>query len=164
MEQDAILRNHLLVTLQGKGAHMTFDEAVADFPLDKINVKPPNIDYTPWHLVEHLRICQWDILDYIRNPDYQSRKWPDQYWPPADAQADAAAWETSIREFRRDMQELEALVKDPATDLYSPIPHGYGGHTILREILLVADHNAYHVGELGILRQIIGAWPEDRAK
>lgn len=164
MDQDAILRKQLLVTLQGKGAHMTFDEAVADFPMNMINLQPLNVSYTPWHLVEHLRLAQWDILDYIRNPDYESRKWPDDYWPAPDARADADAWEKSIADFRRDLQELEDIVQDPATDLYAPIPHGYGGHTILREILLVADHNAYHVGELAILRQIMGAWPEDRAK
>ena len=164
MDQDAILRKHLLVSLQGKGAHLTFDEAVADFPLHMINLQPLNVDYTPWHLLEHLRLAQADILDYLRNPDYAAPKWPDDYWPAADAQADAAAWEQSIQEFRRDLQELEDLVKDPATDFYTPIAHGYGGHTILREILLVADHNAYHIGELGILRQVMGAWPEDRVR
>jgi hypothetical protein len=162
MDQDATLRKQLLVTLQGKGAHMTFDEAVADFPMDMVNLQPLNVNYTPWHLVEHLRLAQWDILDYIRNPDYEARKWPDDYWPAPDARADADAWEKSLADFRRDLQELEAIVQDPATDLYAPIPHGYGGHTILREILLVADHNAYHVGELAILRQIMGAWLEDR--
>jgi hypothetical protein len=158
MNPDEILRKHVLALLDGGNAHMTFDDAVADFPMDKINEKPPNVPYTPWHLVEHLRIAQWDILEYARNPDHVSPEWPKGYWPDRGTKADAAAWERSIQQFRDDLAAMKALVKDPATDLYSPIPHGYGGHTILREALLVADHNAYHIGELGILRQVMEAW------
>ena len=158
MNTDQILRDHLIALLDGRQAHMTYDDAVADFPLDKMNVTPPNVDYTPYHLIEHLRITQWDILDYIRNPNYQSIEWPRDYWSPRDAQADAEAWQKSIKGFRDDLAALRAIVRDPQTDLYAPIPHGYSGHTILREILLVADHNAYHIGELGILRQIMNAW------
>ena len=159
---DQILRDHLTALLDGRQAHMTFDDAVADFPSDKINATPPNVDYTPYHLVEHLRLAQWDILDYIRNPNYELLEWPAGYWPPRDAKADAAAWQKSLKGFRDDLAALRAIVNDPATDLYAPIPHGYSGHTILREILLVADHNAYHIGELGILRQVMNAWGSAR--
>lgn len=158
MDQDQTVRDHLLSLLRGRNAHMNFDDVVADFPLDQINVKPPNVSYTPWHLVEHLRITQWDILEYVRNPQHVSPEWPVGYWPAPDAAADEAAWGRTIEQFRRDYRDIEALVTNPDTDLYAPIPHGYDGHTILREVLLVADHNAYHIGELGILRQVMGAW------
>jgi hypothetical protein len=158
MNQDQALRQHLLNLLRVRQAHMTFEDAVAGFPPGFMNIQPPNVPYTPWHLLEHLRITQWDILDYMRNPHYQEMQWPDEYWPPREAQADQAAWDKTIRAFLRDLAAIEAIVKDPQTDLFAPIPHGYDGHTILREVMLVADHNAYHIGELGILRQVLGAW------
>lgn len=158
MDSDKALRKHLLTLLDGRGAHMSFDDAVADFPPEFINVKPPNVPYTPWHLIEHLRITQWDILEYTRDPEHVSPDWPVGYWPSQDTLADEAAWNDTIRRFRDDLKALKVIVIDANTDLYTPIPHGYGGHTVLREALLVADHNAYHVGELGILRQVMGAW------
>lgn len=158
MSADPIVRAHLITVLQGRGAHLTFDDAVANFPMEQINTRPPNINYTPWHLLEHLRIAQWDILEYIRNPQHVSPEWPLGYWPSPDAQADSAAWDKTLQAFRQDMQALIALVDDTATDLYEPIPHGYDGHTILREVLLVADHNAYHIGEFAILRQVMDNW------
>jgi hypothetical protein len=160
MNNDQILRQHLLSLLRGRDAHMSFWDAVADFPDKFINVRPTNVPYTFWHLIEHVRIAQWDILEYVRNPAHVSPPWPEGHWPAPDAQADRKQWNETIRLFDADMQALEAIVRDPATDLYSPIPHGYGGHTILREVLLVADHNAYHTGELGILRQVMNAWPK----
>ena len=162
MDADQILRQQLLVTLAGKGAHMTFEDAIANFPMELINEIPAGALYSSWHLLEHIRLCQWDILEYAVNPDHVSPEWPKGYWPEPGATADATAWEKTIEGFRADMRKLEELVKDPATDLYSPIPHGYGGHTILREILLVADHNAYHVGELAAFREILGGFPKDR--
>lgn len=159
MNADQSLRQHVLSLLDGRNAHMTFDDAVANLPDEFINARAPNVPYTLWHLIEHLRIAQWDILEYVRNPLYESPAWPEGYWPPRDAMADRAAWEQTVAQFRRDLADMKAIVSDPATDLHAPIPHGYGGHTILREALLVADHNAYHIGELGILRQVLGAWP-----
>jgi hypothetical protein len=148
-----------LVNLLTKGqAHMTFDEAIAGFPIEQINVRPPNVEYTFWHLLEHLRLCQWDILDYIRNPNYKEPKWPDGLWPSRDALAKAKDWQHTADQFRADLAALVAIVQDPETDLTAQIPHGYEGHNILREILVVADHNAYHIGELGILRQVVGLW------
>jgi hypothetical protein len=158
MNHDHIVREHLLYLLRGGGAHMSFDDVVADFPMELINVKPPNVPYTPWHLVEHLRITQWDILEFVRNPHHVSPMWPDGYWPDGDAQADAAAWNNSLAAFKADLRAIQALVSDPDTDMYVPLPHG-DGQTVLHEALLVADHNAYHIGELGILRQVMQAWP-----
>lgn len=162
MDTDKALREHLLALLRGRQAYMSFDDAVADFPPQFRNAFAPNVPYTPWHVIEHMRIAQWDILDYIRNPDYKHLDWPKDYWPARDATADDAAWQRSIEMFRNDLDAIRAIVTDPKTDFYAPIPHGYGGHTILREVLLVADHNAYHIGELGLLRQVLGAWPSDR--
>jgi hypothetical protein len=159
MNSDESLRQHVLNLLKMKGAHMAFDDAVADFPENLINTLPPNVPYTPWHLVEHLRITQWDILDYTRNSQYTSIEWPKDYWPARDTKADMAMWNQSIEQFRRDLKAMQELVANPDTDLFTPIPHGYGGHTVLREALILADHNAYHVGELAILRQVMNAWP-----
>lgn len=155
---DQHLRTQLVNLLTLAQAHMTFEEAVRDFPLTQINARPLNVEYSFWHLLEHLRIAQWDILDYIRNPDYKAIEWPRDYWPARSAVTDEAGWKATIAQFLEDQAALVALVQDPQTDLNAPIPHGYDGHTILREILVVADHNAYHIGELGILRQIAGLW------
>lgn len=157
MDRDTALREQLLHLLRGGNAHLSFDEAVADFPLEAINQRPPHVPYTPWHLLEHLRRAQWDILDFIRNPDYQEMKWPDDYWPAPDAEADATAWGQTIAAFHTDRKAVEDLVNDPQTDLAAAVPHG-DGQTILREILLVADHNAYHIGEFAILRQVMRTW------
>ncbi len=158
MSSDDVVRKQLLDLLQGGNAHMDYDEAVADFPAASINTKPPNVPYTPWHLLEHLRITQWDILEFIRNPKHVSPPWPEGYWPPQDEVTDPAGWQRTSQAFQADHRELEKMVQDPATDLYVDLPHAKG-YTILREILLVADHNAYHIGEFGILRQVMGTWP-----
>lgn len=158
MSTDQVIRDQLLALLRGGNAHMTFDDAVAGFPLEHINTHPPQVPYTFWHLLEHLRLTQWDILDFIRNPNYQYLPWPAGYWPAPDALADPVQWAQTIADFHADLQAIEALVKDPQTDLTAPLPHA-PDYTIFREILLVADHNAYHIGELGILRQIVGLWP-----
>lgn len=159
MDESRALREHVLNLLKMHGAHMSFDDAVADFPEEAMNAFPPNVPYTPWHLVEHLRIAQWDIVEYALNSRHVSPEWPKGYWPARDATADRAAWNASVDQFRRDLARMQTLVADPATDLLAPIPHGYDGHTVLREALVLADHNAYHVGELGVLRQVLNAWP-----
>jgi hypothetical protein len=155
---DQSLRKHVVALLDGRQAAMTFSDAVASFPMALINTNPPNVPYTPWHLIEHLRITQWDILEYVRDPKHVSPEWPVGYWPARTAQTDPAGWQRTIDQFQADFQAMRAIVLDPKTDLFAPIPHGYNGHTILREALLIADHNAYHVGELGILRQVMNAW------
>jgi len=154
-------RAQVLALLRGGNAHMTFDEAVADFPMERINERPPNVPYTPWHLLEHLRLTQRDILAFSTAPDYQEGTWPDDYWPDLQTEAAPGDWDESIQGFHDDLDAIQALVADPAQDLHAPLPNG-DGQTLLREALLVADHNAYHVGELAILRQVMGAWPAER--
>jgi hypothetical protein len=156
-----ILREELLALILGTGAHMPFEEAVADFPDDAINRRPPNVAYTPWHLLEHLRITQRDILDYIRDRAYVEPNWPAEYWPARDATATPDEFAATIDGFRSDSAALHELVADPATDLLAVIPNT-PGHTILREVRVVGDHNAYHTGEFAVLRQVMGTWPSGR--
>ena len=155
---DDALRHQLTELLDGAGAHMSFDEAVADFPDEAINQRPPNIDYAPWHLLEHLRLTQADILDYVVNEAYVEPHWPADYWPDRDATATREQFDATIDAFRDDLAALRTLVADPARDLFAVIP-GTPGHTLLREARIDADHNAYHVGEFAILRQVMGTWP-----
>lgn len=155
------MRDQLLNLLDGKGAHMTLEEAVADYPTSYINIRPPNVNYTAWHLIEHIRIAQWDILEFIRNPDHVSPDWPVGYWPAVDAHADKEAWDRTLDAYRKDLEDLKDLVRDPQADFMAELPHA-PGYTLLREILLVADHTAYHTGELAILRQVMTTWPESR--
>ena len=157
MESDKVVREQLLSLLRGGNAHMNFDQAVADFPIQNINTKPPNVSYTPWYLLVHLRIAQWDILEFIRDPKHVSPTWPEGYWPPENEEADQAKWEKTISDFQADMETLQDMVVDQQVDLYAPILHA-PDYTILREILLVADHNAYHIGEFAILRQVMDNW------
>jgi len=155
---DAELRNQLVKMLMTQQAHMSLEDAVKNFPATDFNTRPPNVEYTFWHLLEHLRRTQWDILDYCRNPNYKAMQWPRDYWPAKDATTDAAGWQQTIEQFNADRDALAAIIKDAKTDLYAQIPHGESGHNILREVLVVADHNAYHIGEFGILRQVVGNW------
>jgi hypothetical protein len=155
---EAAIRTQLVNLLTKQQAHQSLDDAVKNFPAKDYNTRPPNVEYTFWHLLEHLRITQWDILDYCRNPNYQNIQWPRDYWPARDATTDAVGWQRTLDQFHADLDELVTIVKDPKTDLNAPIPHGYDGHNILREILVVADHNAYHIGEFGILRQVVKNW------
>ena len=156
-----ILREQLLDLIDGHGAHLPFDAAVADFPDHAINERPPNVPYTPWHLLEHIRIAQRDILEYIRDRAYLAPSWPEEYWPARDATATPGQWTATIAGIRADQQALRDLVADPAMDLLATMP-GTPGHTILREVRLVGDHNAYHLGEFAILRQVMGTWPAGR--
>ena len=148
------LRKHLLALLRMEGAHLNLDEAVKGFSLELRGVKPQGAPHTPWQLLEHLRIAQWDVLDFCRNPAYQEMKWPDDYWPKTEAPADAAAWDQSVEQFRRDLKSMEELVSDASVDLTAGIPHGTG-QTVLREALLVADHNSYHLGQLVFVRKML---------
>ena len=158
---DRVVRDEALFLLQRGNAHMSFDEAVADFPTERINERPPHVPYSSWHLLEHLRITQRDILDFVRDPHYQEMAWPADYWPAPDATTDAAGWAQTIAAFGADAAALAALADDPARDLHAAIPWG-DGQTLLRELLVVADHNAYHLGEFAILRQVMGTWPASR--
>ena len=163
MQTQLELRNQLVALLTVRQAHMDFEDAVADFPPERINTRPPNCDYTFWNLLEHLRISQRDILDYIQADDYRWPTFPDDLWPDADATTDLAGWQKTMAQFYADRNALVAIINDPAVDLLAPLPNsGDYGHTILREINIIAAHNAYHTGELGVLRQVMGLWPAQR--
>ncbi len=151
------LRQQLLELLRGGNAHAGFDAAVADFPAQLRGKKPKGAEHSAWQLLEHLRIAQWDILEFSRDAKHVSPKWPDGYWPKADAPPSAAAWSNSVRRFRADLKAMAKLVADKDRDLFALIPHGEG-QTLLREALLLADHNAYHIGQLILLRRLLGAW------
>ena len=156
-----LLREQLLELIDGNGAHMPFEAAVADFPDDAINRRPLNVGYSPWHLLEHIRIAQRDMLDYIRNRDYLAPSWPEEYWPERDATATPAQFELTVEHFKSDRQALRDLIAKPTTNLMATIPNT-PGHTILREARLIGDHNAYHIGEFAILRQVMSTWPAGR--
>ncbi|HML24590.1 MAG TPA: DinB family protein [Aggregatilinea sp.] len=158
MPDDTVLRQQVLALLRGGNAHMTIDDAVADFPLDRINERPPNVSYSPWDLLEHIRITQWDILEFTRDPNHVSPSWPDGHWPAPGEQADPLKWQATINAIHADLRSFEDIVQNPAIDLTADIPHA-PGYTVLREALVIADHNSYHIGEFGILRQIMGTWP-----
>jgi len=149
----------VLYVLRGGGAHISVEEALTDWPVNLRAVKPAGAAHTAWQLLEHMRIAQWDILEFSRNAKYVSPEFPSGYWPATEAPPDASAWEKSLEAFRADLKAMEELVKDPKTDLFARIPHGEG-QTILREALLVADHNAYHLGQLVMLRRLLGTWSE----
>lgn len=154
---DALLRQHLLYLLGGGGAHLDFKTAIRGFPIDLRGVMPAGLPQTAWRLLEHMRIAQRDILDFCINPKYIPRDFPSGYWPPNDAPANATAWNKSVKSFRSDLKAMEQLVASASIDLFALIPHGEG-QTILREALLVADHNAYHIGQIVTLRRLLGAW------
>ncbi len=157
MNRDEILRENLLALLTGEHARMSFDDAVREFPINRINEDFPNADYSPWDLLEHIRIAQEDILDFIKNPNYKEKEWPKDYWPEKGKKATPADWKKAINDFKRDFKELGNMVKNPKTDLYCSIPWGTG-ETFLREIVTVANHNAFHLGEFAIMRQAMGTW------
>jgi hypothetical protein len=157
MENDKALREHLIYLLDGGGAHATFDTAVARFPSELRGKKAKGIPYTAWQLLEHMRIAQWDILEFSRNPEHVSPAWPEGYWPQSEAPPSSLAWEKSVKSFRADLEAMKKLAASPKIDLFARIPHGEG-QTVLREVLLVADHNAYHLGQLVLVRRVLGTW------
>ena len=148
------LRKHLADLLRMKGAHVNLEAAVADFPVALRGVKPQGAPHTAWQLLEHLRIAQEDILDFSRNPKYREKKFPDDYWPATEAPPSEKAWDASIQQFQNDLKQMQDLVADTRLDLLAKIPHGTG-QTLLREAMLVADHNAYHLGQLVFLRKML---------
>ena len=161
MNRDQQLREQVLYVLRGRGAHLDFEKAVDGLPVDLRGTKPAGVPHSPWRLLEHMRICQWDILEYSRNPDHVSPEFPAGYWPDGDAPPNDGAWDMSVESFRADLNAMQDLVADPEVDLLAQIPQGKSGHTVLREALLVADHNAYHIGQLVMVRKALGAWSDD---
>lgn len=158
-EDQSALRQHLLYLLEGGGAHLSFEKVIAGLPAHLRGKRPRGAAHSPWEIVEHVRIAQWDILEFSVNPKHISPAWPKGYWPGDAAPSSARAWQKAVQDFRRDLKAMQKLVSDPTTDLFAPIPHG-SGQTILRETLLVADHNAYHLGELVLVRRLLGVWRE----
>jgi DinB superfamily len=156
MGDDKALRAELVKFLSAE-AHMSLADAVKGFPVKDMNVRPPNVPYTFWHLLEHIRIAQWDIIDFIKNPDYEHLSFPKDYWPAKNAKATKKDWDHTLATYHRDLREMIAIVKSPKTDLHARIPHG-DGQTILREAILIVDHTSYHVGEFAILRQVVNNW------
>jgi DinB superfamily len=156
-DRDASLRLHLVGLLQGGHAHADFEAATRNIPPALRGRRPKGAEHSPWEILEHLRIAQWDILEFSRDPAHQSPEWPGGYWPASAAPPDDKAWDKSVRAFRRDLKAMCGLVTDPATDLYAKIAHG-NGQTVLREALLAADHTAYHLGEMVLVRRLLGAW------
>jgi hypothetical protein len=157
MDSHQSLRAELDRLLSGHGANADFDAAVADLPAKLRGKKPEGAAHSPWEVVEHLRIAQWDMLEFSRDPKHVSPEWPAGYWPKHAEPASDAAWSNSLNAFQRDLKAMRELVADPKSDLFTPFPHGKG-QTLLREALQAADHNAYHVGELVLLRRMLGSW------
>ena len=157
-DKDA-LRAHLVTLLDWRDAHLEFEAAIAGIPPVARGRTPSGASHSPWQLLEHIRLAQHDILDFCVNPTYKERSWPDDYWPSSPAPPSAEAWDETVARIRRDREALQQLVRD-TPDLLSPIPHG-SGQTYLREVLLVADHTAYHVGQLVLVRRLLGVWITD---
>jgi hypothetical protein len=157
MSNDKALRQHLANLLSSDGAHLNLRQAIAGLPPSLRGAKPDAAPRSPWELLEHIRMAQWDILEFSRNPKHVSPDWPAGYWPKSAAPPTAAAWDKSVKEVERDLEAMKKLVLNPETDLFAKIPHG-SGQTILREALLIADHNAYHVGQIVLLRRLLGSW------
>jgi hypothetical protein len=151
------LREHVLYLFKEGGAHVDFDAAVKNVPVDLRGKRPKGADHSLWELLEHLRIAQWDILEFSRNAGHRSPDWPAGYWPATPAPPTQGAWNKSIRAFRDDLDAMCNLIANESLDLFAPIPHG-DGQTLLREALLVADHNAYHIGQIVLVRRLLGIW------
>lgn len=153
------IKEQLEAFLKTALAHMTFAEAVSQFPTDRINDFPPHVEYTPWMLLEHIRITQKDILSFLIEPVYKESKWPDEYWPKKSELADKEMWNKTLNDYTNDLQAVVSYLQNPQTELGAKVTNG-DGQTIVREILLIIDHTSYHIGEFAILRQIMGTWPK----
>lgn len=158
MTQTDLLRAPIARMLDWEDAHAGFDRVVGGLPRELQGQVPHGLPYSPWRLLEHIRLTQWDILEFCRNPDYKELDWPDDYWPRSPTPPSASAWEKSVKAFRQDREALKRLALDPSVSLSATVPAG-DGQTYLRELLLVADHTAYHLGELVVVRRALGAWP-----
>jgi uncharacterized damage-inducible protein DinB len=157
MNQETTVRRQVIKVLDWEDAHASFDAAVADIPPELRGVQPAGMPYSLWQMVEHMRLAQLDILEFCVNPNYVESKWPDDYWPSGPVPPADDAWDKSIKDFRRDNEALKKLAEDPKIDLFAKIPHGTG-QTYLRELLLAADHNSYHIGQIIVLRRLLDIW------
>ena len=158
-DRDSAFRKELVELLRGEHAHVSFSTAVRDVPPGLRGARPDGVEHSLWQLLEHLRLALWDILEFSRDPAHVSPAWPEGYWPEGGAEPpDEASWDAAVAAFDRDLEAMTELVRDPASDLAAPLPHGKG-QTLLREAMLAADHNAYHVGQIVALRRLLGDWP-----
>jgi DinB superfamily len=153
------IRDYLGRALDWHEAHVDLKKALNGIPAKDQGKRPKGAEHSPWELLEHMRLATWDILEFSRDPKHKSPDWPAGYWPKKPAPTNAAAWQKSVKALEHDLDEMRKLVSDPSTDLLAPIPGG-SGQTILREALLIADHNAYHLGQLVLVRRLLGCWPE----
>lgn len=152
MDSQKVIREQLIALLTGHNAHLSLEQAIADFPPEHMNTQLPHVDYTPWQLLEHMRIAQWDIIEFVINPNHISPKWPEGYWPSREIEATKQMWENTVNQLFHGLKSAEEIVLNSHIDLYSPIPHA-PGYNIFREILLIADHNAYHTGQFVLLKK-----------
>ena len=159
---DKEIRAQLVSTLESGHNHMSLAEAVKGFPASAINSRPPRTPYTFWHLLEHIRLAQRDMLDYMTSTSYEEPPFPEGYWPGKHVRATAAQWRRSVEQFQTDLDAIIALARDPARDLFTAVPNSAGKHTFFRCFLVTTDHNSYHVGEMAIARQVAGVWPKSR--
>jgi hypothetical protein len=156
--EDAMLREQLVALLKGGQAHATFADAVEHFPADRIGERPAGVPYSAWQLVEHIRITLRDLLEFATNSEYVELEWPSGYWPKNAAPGKGESWDRTVKAIQADMKRFEDLVRSPKSNLYATIPWGKNGETLLREVLLAADHTSYHIGELILLRRQLGIW------
>ncbi len=154
MQQDVSLRKHLFYVLKGSGAHVSLEDFFRDFPIELCGNRIEGLPYTAWQILEHMRIAQWDILEFTRDPGHVSPDFPSGYWPPPDQTGSQELWAETVEKFRRDLAAMQMIVADEKSDLHAKLPHG-NGQTILREALLIADHNAYHLGALAVIQRIL---------
>ena len=159
MKDDTELRNELISYLNGSFTHKSIFDAAKGLPENLFNAKPENIPYSFWQLLEHIRIAQFDMIDFIRNPEYKELEWPKEYWPDSDSKATKEMWDASINQIKRDLKSLENIIKTPTTDLLAPIPHGQG-QNILKEVLQIIDHNSYHTGIFILMRRVMNNWSD----
>lgn len=159
MMRNEFIREHLVWAIVEGNAHCPFEAAVAEMPFEKQGLVPAGLPRSPWELLEHLRLCQWDILEFSRSAEHVSPEWPDGYWPDSPQPPGPEAWDESVARFLADRAEMVALIEDTERDFLEPFPHG-DGQTLLREALLVADHNAYHIGQLVLVRRALGCWTD----
>ena len=158
MDKEKIMHTELLALLDGHNAHLNLDRAIRDFPRNYIHQTVEGIPYTPWQLLEHIRLAQWDILQFMINPDHVSPEWPGGYWPDKKFIPGWSNWEHSVESIKSEMKQVKDIVNDTSIDLLSEIPHAQG-YTYFREVILIADHNAFHLGGLVVLRRLMGIWP-----
>ncbi len=157
MNTDKLLRQELINYLKKPHTHMSLQDALKDFPMERINDNPQGVPYSFWEMLEHIRISQWDMIDFMQNENYKEIEWPKDYWPSNEIKATKEMWDKSIEKFNDDLKILEKIIENPENDLHAPIKHG-SGQTILREVLQIIDHNGYHIGELIIMRRNLNTW------